>query len=304
MLGIEKWRISQMNDLIVNGTQNFMGKEIPVVLGGFGEGKKCICDKTIADVHGMETYHVRELINRNIKRFKESIDIIDLKAIVQNDNNIVMGENYNNFISNLGYTQMQISKSEHIYLLSERGYAKLIKIMDTDFAWEIHDRLIDEYFELRENKRKESLEIVNETVKIFTDLMQKAGCSAEIQLLTVKTIIENNTGMILPIMIQADKQYYDTEYIARKVGMYVKSSGKPAEKAVNEIIRRLDISEDMYTETWETNGKWQGTVRKYSDEVIKMVLNWCEENGYPNDIEYIQSDGQKKKYHVKWKEVA
>lgn len=293
-----------MNDLIVNGTQNFMGKEIPVVLGGFGEGKKCICDKTIADVHGMETYHVRELINRNIKRFKESIDIIDLKAIVQNDNNIVMGENYNNFISNLGYTQMQISKSEHIYLLSERGYAKLIKIMDTDFAWEIHDRLIDEYFELRENKRKESLEIVNETVKIFTDLMQKAGCSAEIQLLTVKTIIENNTGMILPIMIQADKQYYDTEYIARKVGMYVKSSGKPAEKAVNEIIRRLDISEDMYTETWETNGKWQGTVRKYSDEVIKMVLNWCEENGYPNDIEYIQSDGQKKKYHVKWKEVA
>lgn len=293
-----------MNNLIVNGKQNFMGKEIPIVLGGFGEGKKCICDKTIADVHGMETYHVRELINRNIKRFKESIDIIDLKAIVQNDNNIVMGENYNNFISNLGYTQMQISKSEHIYLLSERGYAKLIKIMDTDFAWEIHDRLIDEYFELRENKRKESLEIVNETVKIFTDLMQKAGCSAEIQLLTVKTIIENNTGMILPIMIQADKQYYDTEYIARKVGMYVKSSGKPAEKAVNEIIRRLDISEDMYTETWETNGKWQGTVRKYSDEVIKMVLNWCKENGYPNDIEYIQSDGQKKKYHVKWKEVA
>lgn len=149
-----------------------------------------------------------------------------------------------------------------------------------------------------------NLETVNETVKIFTDLMQRAGCSAEIQLLTVKTIIENNTGMVLPVMIQADKQYYDTEYIARKVGMYVKSSGKPAEKAINEIIRRLDISEDMYTETWETNGKWQGTVRKYSDDVIKMVLNWCEENDYPNDIEYKQADGQIKKYHVKWREVA
>lgn len=130
-----------MNDLIVNGKQNFMGKEIPVVFGGFGEGKKCICDKTIAEIHGMETYHVRELINRNIKRFKENIDIIDLKAIVQNDSN---------FVVDLGYTQMQISKAEHIYLLSERGYAKLIKIMDTDLAWEIHDKLIDEYFELRE----------------------------------------------------------------------------------------------------------------------------------------------------------
>lgn len=149
-----------------------------------------------------------------------------------------------------------------------------------------------------------SLETVNETVKIFTDLMQRAGCTAEIQLLTVKTIIENNTGMVLPIMIQADKKYYDTEYIARKIGIYVKSSGKPAEKEVNEIIRRIDISEDMYTETWETNGKWQGTVRKYSDDVIKMVIIWCEKNGYPNDIEYTQADGQTKKYHVKWREVA
>ena len=139
-----------MNDLIVNGKQNFMGKEIPVVIGGFGEGKKCICDKTIAEIHDMETYHIRELINRNIKRFKENIDFIDLKVIVLNDNNIVMGESHNNFLSNLGYTKMQISKAEHIYLLSERGYAKLIKIMDTDLAWEIHDRLIDEYFELRE----------------------------------------------------------------------------------------------------------------------------------------------------------
>lgn len=41
---------------------------------------------------------------------------------------------------------MQISKSVHIFLLSERGYAKLIKIMDTDLAWVIHGRLIDEYF--------------------------------------------------------------------------------------------------------------------------------------------------------------
>ena len=45
---------------------------------------------------------------------------------------------------------MQKSKAEHIYSLSERGYAKLIKIMDTDLAWEIHDKLIDEYFTMRE----------------------------------------------------------------------------------------------------------------------------------------------------------
>lgn len=143
-----------MNDLKVTGRQRFMGLEIPVVLGGFGEGKKCMADKTIAAIHGMEVKHVRELINRNIKRFEGSKDILDLKVVVLNDDNNVMGESHNNLLFELGYTQMQISKAEHIYILSERGYAKLIKIMDTDLAWEIHDRLIDEYFEMREDKKQ------------------------------------------------------------------------------------------------------------------------------------------------------
>lgn len=289
-----------MNNLIVNGRQKFMGKEIPVVLGGFGERKKCICDKTIAEIHNQPVPEIRRRINDNIPRFNENVDFIDIKKGV--------GESHTlSFALELGYTKSAITQAEHIYLLSERGYAKLIKIMDTDLAWEIHDRLIDEYFELRERaneSEKPRLETVNDTVKILTNLLEKAGCSPEVQLLTAKTLIEQNTGIVLPITIQSDKQYYDTEYIARKVGIHVKSSGKPAEKAVNEIIRRLNISDDMYTETWETNGKWQGTVRKYSQEVIGMVKEWCAENDYPADIEYTQTDGKNKKYHVKWKEVA
>lgn len=37
-------------------------------------------------------------------------------------------------LKNLDFTKQQIVQAEHIYLLSERGYAKLIKIMDTDLA--------------------------------------------------------------------------------------------------------------------------------------------------------------------------
>lgn len=51
---------------------------------------------------------------------------------------------------------MEIGKATNIYLLSERGYAKLIKIMDTDLAWEIHDKLIDEYFTMREIIKSDS----------------------------------------------------------------------------------------------------------------------------------------------------
>lgn len=152
-------------------------------------------------------------------------------------------------------------------------------------------------------KRIESLSSANETVKILTPFLESAGLDSKIQLLTVKSVY-GKAGLELPITIEADQKYYDTVYIARQVGIYVKSSGKPADKAVNEIIRRLNITEGMYIETWESKGKWQGTVRKYSDHVINMIKEWCALNDYPEDIQYVQSDGKKKCYHVIWKNAA
>lgn len=128
-----------MNKILVKGTQEFMDKEIPVVEGGFGEGKRCLTDKTIAEIHSMQPRNVRARITDNLKRFKEDIDVIDLKRAYATSTLI-----------ELGYAKQSITQAEHIYLLSERGYAKLIKIMDTDLAWEIHDKLIDEYFTMRE----------------------------------------------------------------------------------------------------------------------------------------------------------
>lgn len=130
----------------VQGTQQFMGKEIPVVLGGFGENCKVVTDKMVAEIHNTEAREVRRLIKDNLKRFKESIDFIDLKKGVGNTHTL-------NLLLNLGYSKQAITQAEHIYLLSERGYAKLIKIMDTDLAWEVHDQLMDEYFHLREEQQ-------------------------------------------------------------------------------------------------------------------------------------------------------
>lgn len=133
-----------MNELMINGSQKFMGNKIPVISGGFGIGKRCMSDKTIADIHGMQAKHVRARITDNLKRFKENVDFIDLK---QRDCETGTLE----LLQNIGYAKQSVTQAEHIYLLSERGYAKLIKIMDTDLAWEIHDKLIDEYFELKED---------------------------------------------------------------------------------------------------------------------------------------------------------
>lgn len=149
----------------------------------------------------------------------------------------------------------------------------------------------------KKKQSNERLASVNNAVKILTPMLQAAGCNSKIQLLTAKSLYEK-AGVNLPITIEADQQYVDTVHIARQARLYFQSSGKPADKAVNEIIRRLDLSEDMYTETWESKGKWQGTVRKYAPEVIGMVKQWYADNGYPREISYTQCDGQIKKYHV------
>lgn len=128
-----------MKELIkINGTRKINGKEIKVIEGGFGEGCKILTDKQIAEIHNIEPKHVRETINRNIKRFKNGIDFIDLKGVDVVDT-----------LLELGYHKASVTQAKNIYALSERGYSKLIKIMDTDLAWEIHDELIDNYFTMR-----------------------------------------------------------------------------------------------------------------------------------------------------------
>lgn len=191
--------------------------------------------------------------------------------------------------------------------LTESGVYKLVFKSRKPNAEKFTDWVTDEVlptlrktgsYEMPKKKQSnERLASVNNAVKILTPMLQAAGCNSKIQLLTAKSLYEK-AGVNLPIMIEADQQYYDTVHIARQARLYYQSSGKPADKAVNEIIRRLDLSEELYTETWESKGNWQGAVRKYAPQVIDMVKQWYSDHGYPREIEYTQCDGQKKRYHV------
>lgn len=129
-----------MNNIIIKGTQDFMGKEIPVVEGGFGEGQKVILAKTIAKIHEVELKEINRLVNNNIDEFEERIDILDLK------NN----GDYQAPLQELGFSNRDISISKNIYLLSEQGYMALVMLMRTEKAKEIRKQLRQEYFAMRE----------------------------------------------------------------------------------------------------------------------------------------------------------
>ena len=101
--------------------------------------------------HDVELKHINELINKNIKRFT-SDDLLDLKVVAINDHNLD--------ITNFGYSNMQVAKANNIYVLSERGYMKLVDMMDNtnEKKWEVMDNIINNYY---------GNAIVHDSVKVY-----------------------------------------------------------------------------------------------------------------------------------------
>jgi hypothetical protein len=123
----------EQNGIIkINGLKDVEGMKFHDIEGGFGQNKKAILAKDIADIHGKELKKINERINANRKRFTDGIDIIDLKGtefeVCLRDHEI--------------YTQNSLNRSSNIYILSERGYSKLLKILEDDFAWIQYERKI------------------------------------------------------------------------------------------------------------------------------------------------------------------
>ena len=149
-------------NLIVKGTQEFLGKEIPVIEGGFGEGQKVILAKTIAEIHEKEVKDINKLINDNIKEFKFGIDILDLKG----------NEDLKVITDNLKLSSKFVSNSKNIYLLSEQGYFALVQLMRTEKAKEIRKELRREYFKMREtiknNNKPRQTKVVKERIADYT----------------------------------------------------------------------------------------------------------------------------------------
>lgn len=278
-------------------------------------------DLMIFEGHEVEAFEFEGQILFNANHVAEVLEIKNVRDNLRKMNDRQVVHLTNSAVSKAdsrdsGVTKSNIRKLNNAgeNFLTESGVYKLVFKSHKPNAEKFTDWIADEvlpalrktgHYAMQKQKstqkvHTESLSAVNNAVKILTPMLAAAGCDSKIQLLTAKSLYEK-ADVTLPVMIEADRQYFDTVHIARKVGIYYQSSGKPADKAVNEIIRRLDISENMYTETWESKGKWQGTVRKYVPEVIDMVRSWYVDHGYPRDIEYMQTDGQMKSYHVIWR---
>ena len=148
-------------ELTVKGTQEFLGKQIPVIEGGFGEGQRCILVNDVSKIHGVQVKHINEIINKNIKEFEVGVDILDLKN----------GRELDHMLQDVGMTKSQITKNKNIYLLSESGYMGLCMLMKGRAAREIRKQFRREYFAMRATlaTQAEYIKVLEENLRLTTE---------------------------------------------------------------------------------------------------------------------------------------
>lgn len=248
------------NQLKVLGTEHIGKITFTGIEGGFGPGKKTILAKDTARIHNQPVGEINRRINNNRKWFKDGVDIIDLKS--------VMAQNHNE----IGFTQNAWNRAKNIYLLSERGYAKLLKILDDDKAWEIYDELVDNYFNMRVAIKEKRPAIVNqERLRIMKDnsATRRANILYKIAMATESTsskeallakAAEVLTGeMTIPVM---KIKYYSAGEVGKKLGISAQKVGRIANKLG---LKAEQPGQNKY-------GRWANSKSQYSDKEVPQWL--------------------------------
>ncbi|WP_050611840.1 ORF6N domain-containing protein [Ligilactobacillus agilis] len=250
-----------MNELKVLGKEKVGAFEFTGIEGGFGEDKKAMLVKDIAVIHNQPLKEINRRINDNITRFKTGIDIIDflsgsdpLRKFAE-DNGLI-GSN----------------RTQHVYLLSERGYAKLLKILEDDKAWEIYDELVDNYFNMRQTIKTDNkalvankrLEIMEENAKTRkANLLYKIAMATRSET-SKETLIAEAAKVLtgeMRIPVMKHKEFSATEIgkllgiSAKKVGMICKELGLKAEQP----------GQNEY-------GRWANSKSQHSDKEVPQWL--------------------------------
>lgn len=260
-----------INEIEVIGITEVDGMKFHDIEGGFGECKKAMLVKEIAEIHNKELKHINELINKNRKRFQNDIDIIDLLGVGLNDTKI----------KKFGFTQQAInsyrgSKNKGlltgIYLLSERGYAKLLKILEDDKAWEQYEKIVDGYFNMRKSlkenikykdiKDESEIKYMNaqarlknaraREAKIYLELADKVDIKEYKQIMYSKTTELLSGEALIPLPKMERKTYSATE-IGKMLGV---SANK-----VGGLANAYNLKTDEYgIKVWDK--------AKYSDKQV------------------------------------
>lgn len=279
-----------MNELKVNGTQKFMGIDIPIVEGGFGEDCRVMTANTISEIHKSRLDKINELILNNISEFEEGVDIIDL----MND------EKSLNLAKGLGFVTN--NRQKHCYLLSEQGYMLLVGFMKTDKAKEIRKKLRREYFTMRQIINSNEQLKATYLLAIYNGGQDAVTASKKLTEIEVeeakKPLIEKNDTLNTEndLLAQKNLEWADRPLINSIIRAYAASIGGNFGKAWNDFKKELLYKHSInlnsrITNYLNTSGKKTKpkTLDMLDDSelssAISTAVSLCRENEV--DIDYL-----------------
>lgn len=245
----------------VIGKEHIGNIEFTGIEGGFGENKKSILAKDVAQIHEQSVGNINRLINNNRKWFEDGIDLIDL---------LNAPEAFRNFAHQLGLDKS--NRTQHIYLLSERGYSLLVKFMDDEKATRVYKQLLDNYFNMREAIKNNNPSLVQQRrLSIMEDnaATRKANMMYKIAMATSSETARQSllahaakelTGeMTVPVM--KHKEYTATQ-IGQKLGI---TSNK-----VGRIANQLGLKAEQPGQN--EYGRWANSKSRSSDKEVPQWL--------------------------------
>lgn len=258
-----------MSNIILKGKTTLDGMKFNHIEGGFGKDKKAMLVKDIAEIHDREVKDINRNINNNIKRFKDGIDIIDLKA-----------SGFDSPVLTKIFTPAQIGNANSIYLLSERGYSKLLKILEDDFAWEQYEKLVDGYFNMRKVIKDENIDLIKQQqseARLNNSRARQASVLLKIandtEIKEYKQVLHSYaskivTGVEILPLPQAEKKTYSAKEIGEKLGISSNMVGRLA----NTNGLKIDEYGKLFYDKSAHSSKQVETFRYY-DNVIQMLEN-------------------------------
>lgn len=274
--------VGSTSDSLKLSISNNEVQHIPVIEGGFAEGERVLFDITLARYAGKDVVDLRTWnICPNLPLWEKGIDYIDLKEYA----------NINDYIPlllDLGYVTQAISKSEHIFIFSERGVAKVMSALKNSnpAKWEFLNNFVNEYFNMREQIKNQVPQLTRKQqlqLQLFSDdEMEVVAAHKELLKLEVQ---EATAPLLDTIEEQAPK--------VDKFDRYMESDG--TYNATN-TAKLLNISSAQKFNNLLKDGKIQ--YRSGKNWVLYSKYQWLIDEGY---CKYIEGENSNYSYiQLRW----
>ena len=287
-----------MNDLIfkTSGNISIDNREFTRLLGGFDNDSPMFLSWQAGELLGQETREITQNFERNKESFDESIDYIDLKSLITENDKTNLKE-ITNFFKSIGITHHKYGRASQWLAFSFSGMMKLVKIATTKESWSIYDDFLEDYFKTKAENivMEKTLEetkdtLIEEQKYILGSIIIESDTTKKIELLKRNRKIEEQIKDI-EVTLTKEKLMEQVQDSIEIADRFI-NSGKLYD--VGEFSKILDIPNFGRTNffRWLRDNKiLMANNKPYSSHMSHFKVIPIENNRFANSKTLIKSQG-------------